>query len=88
MVTMTSADNALKSVYLGAVSEQLDTAINPLLVIVARGGGQIPLFGARAHAAVHAVLREAAHLFAPHVRRRSLYFCEQRVDGGVELFQH
>ena len=25
MVTMTSADNALKSVYLGAVSEHIDT---------------------------------------------------------------
>ena len=36
MVTMTSADNALKSVYLGAVSEQLDTAINPLLAKIQR----------------------------------------------------
>ena len=31
MVTMTSADNALKSFYLGVVSEQLNTAVNPLL---------------------------------------------------------
>ena len=31
MVTMTSADNALKSVYLGVISDQLNTAVNPLL---------------------------------------------------------
>ena len=31
MVTMTNADDALKSAYLGVVSEQLNTAINPLL---------------------------------------------------------
>lgn len=31
MVTLTSADNALKSLYLGVVSEQLNTAVNPLL---------------------------------------------------------
>ena len=31
MVTLTSADNVLKQVYLGVVSEQLNTAINPLL---------------------------------------------------------
>ncbi len=31
MVTMSSADEALKSVYLGAVTEQLNTQINPLL---------------------------------------------------------
>ena len=31
MVTMTSADKALKSLYLGAVSEQLNTEVNPLL---------------------------------------------------------
>ena len=31
MVTMTSADNALKSLYLGVVSEQLNTGVNPLL---------------------------------------------------------
>ena len=31
MVTMTSADSALKSFYLGVVSEQLNTAVNPLL---------------------------------------------------------
>ena len=31
MVTLTSADNALKTLYLGVVSEQLNTAVNPLL---------------------------------------------------------
>ncbi len=31
MVTLTSADNVLKQVYLGVVSEQLNTSINPLL---------------------------------------------------------
>ncbi len=31
MITMTNADSALKSAYLGVVSEQLNTAINPLL---------------------------------------------------------
>ena len=31
MVTLTTADNALKNVYLGVVSEQLNTNINPLL---------------------------------------------------------
>ena len=31
MVTLTTADNALKEVYLGVVSNQLNTAINPLL---------------------------------------------------------
>lgn len=31
MVTMTSADNALKSLYLGVVAEQLNTSVNPLL---------------------------------------------------------
>lgn len=31
MVTLTSADNALKSLYLGVVAEQLNTAVNPLL---------------------------------------------------------
>ena len=31
MVTMTSADSALKSLYLGVVSEQLNTGVNPLL---------------------------------------------------------
>ena len=30
MVTMNSADNALKSLYLGVVSEQLNTSVNPL----------------------------------------------------------
>ena len=31
MVTMTSADKALKSLYLGVVAEQLNTSVNPLL---------------------------------------------------------
>jgi len=31
MVTMTGADNALKTLYLGVVTEQLNTTINPLL---------------------------------------------------------
>lgn len=34
MVTMTSADNALKSVYLGVISDQLNTAANPLLAAI------------------------------------------------------
>ena len=31
MVTIQSADNALKTLYLGVVAEQLNTAVNPLL---------------------------------------------------------
>ena len=31
MVTLTNAENALKSVYLGAVTELLNTKSNPLL---------------------------------------------------------
>ena len=31
MITMKNADDALKTAYLGVVSEQLNTAINPLL---------------------------------------------------------
>ena len=31
MVTMTSADKALKTLYLGAITEQLNTEVNPLL---------------------------------------------------------
>ena len=31
MVTLTSADKALKSLYLGVITEQLNTGINPLL---------------------------------------------------------
>ena len=31
MVTLQTADNALKEVYLGVVSDQLNTSINPLL---------------------------------------------------------
>ena len=41
MVTMTSTDNALKSVYLGALSEQLDTAINPLLAKIQRSTADV-----------------------------------------------
>ena len=31
MVTMNSADKALKSLYLGVVADQLNTQVNPLL---------------------------------------------------------
>lgn len=31
MVTLTSAENALKTLYLGVVAEQLNTAVNPLM---------------------------------------------------------
>ena len=31
MVTIASAENALKTLYLGVVSEQLNTQVNPLL---------------------------------------------------------
>ena len=31
MITLTNADKALKEVYLGVVSEQLNTSVNPLL---------------------------------------------------------
>lgn len=34
MVTMTSADKALKTLYLGAVAEQLNTEVNPLLAAI------------------------------------------------------
>ena len=34
MVTMTSADKALKTLYLGAVAEQLNTEVNPLLTAI------------------------------------------------------
>lgn len=34
MVTLTSADSALKSVYLGVISDQLNTAVNPLLAAI------------------------------------------------------
>ena len=34
MVTMTSADKALKSLYLGVVAEQLNTNVNPLLAAI------------------------------------------------------
>ncbi|MBQ9482263.1 MAG: phage major capsid protein [Clostridia bacterium] len=34
MVTMTSADKALKSLYLGVVAEQLNTSVNPLLAAI------------------------------------------------------
>lgn len=41
MVTMSSADNALKSVYLGVVSEQLDTSINPLLAKIKKSTADV-----------------------------------------------
>ena len=31
MVTLQTADNALKEVYLGVVADQLNTSVNPLL---------------------------------------------------------
>ncbi len=31
MVTISSAENALKTLYLGVVSDQLNTKVNPLL---------------------------------------------------------
>ena len=31
MITLTSAENALKTLYLGVVADQLNTAVNPLL---------------------------------------------------------
>ena len=34
MVTMTSADKALKTLYLGVVAEQLNTDVNPLLTAI------------------------------------------------------
>ena len=34
MVTLTSADSALKSYYLGAISQQLNTEVNPFLAKV------------------------------------------------------
>ena len=36
MVTMTSADKALKSLYLGVVAEQLNTDVNPLLTAISQ----------------------------------------------------
>ena len=41
MVTMTSADNALKSYYLGVVSEQLDTSVNPLLAQIKKSTADV-----------------------------------------------
>ena len=35
MITLTNADKALKEVYLGVVSEQLNTSVNPLLAKIA-----------------------------------------------------
>lgn len=41
MVTMASADSALKSVYLGVVSEQLDTSVNPLLAKIEKSTADV-----------------------------------------------
>ena len=41
MVTMTSAGNALKSYYLGVVSEQLDTSVNPLLAQIKKSTADV-----------------------------------------------
>ena len=41
MVTMTNADDALKSAYLGVVSEQLNTAINPLLAKIKQSSSDV-----------------------------------------------
>lgn len=41
MVTMTNADEALKSAYLGVVSEQLNTAINPLLAKIKQSASDV-----------------------------------------------
>ena len=41
MVTMSSADNALKSFYLGVVAEQLNTAANPLLAKIRRSTADV-----------------------------------------------
>ena len=41
MVTMTSADNALKSVYLGVISDQLNTAANPLLAAIRQSAADV-----------------------------------------------
>ena len=34
MVTLQSAENALKTLYLGVVSDQLNTNVNPLLAAI------------------------------------------------------
>ncbi len=41
MVTLTSAENALKNLYLGVVSEQLNTGINPLLAKIKQTTGDV-----------------------------------------------
>ena len=41
MVTMTNADEALKTAYLGVVSEQLNTAINPLLAKIKQSASDV-----------------------------------------------
>ena len=47
MVTIASAENALKTLYLGVVSEQLNTQVNPLLAKIKQsttdgGAGKSP----------------------------------------------
>ncbi len=41
MVTMQTADNALKSFYLGAVTDQLNTSINPLLAQIKQSSADV-----------------------------------------------
>ena len=41
MVTLQSAENALKNVYLGVVANQLNTAANPLLSMIKRSTNNI-----------------------------------------------
>ena len=43
MISLATADNALKDVYLGVVSDQLNTTVNPLLskITLLRFGGVI-----------------------------------------------
>lgn len=41
MVTMTSADKALKTLYLGAITEQLNTEVNPLLAKIKQSTGDV-----------------------------------------------
>ena len=41
MVTLTSAENALKEVYLGIVANQLNVAANPLLAQIKRSTNHI-----------------------------------------------
>ena len=40
----------------------------------------------RADSAVHAILRQAANLFAPHIRGGLSDLCKQRVRRRIQLF--